>query len=176
MNRPSVIRVLLAVLAVSAEPVGGQATPAAALSLPLNGALVCQAIPDPQGTILEFTDSVQSFTKRETTLSYDTLGNPLQLVVLALGNPVQGRAVGQLVVVRFSPKAEGATTSVNGYDPNLVLPLLSAEDSIDNLPPGWKEATATEVQRARCLALDFWKRRCGKDVPRPTPAGPPTTE
>jgi len=173
MSQAKASAIVWTVLAVSGAEIQAQTIPVEPLSLPLKGAIVCDAIPFPEGMMLEFTDRGKSFSKRETTLGFDTLGNPLQMTLSAEGKSAGGRTVVHIVVVRFVPITEGAVAVVNGFDPSFRFPL---ERPGEKLPPGWKEATPKEVRQARSLALDFWERRCGKDLRFPGPTGPPITD
>jgi hypothetical protein len=173
MKRAKVRAIVWTVLAISGVEIQAQTTPVEPLSPPLNETIVCEATPDPEGIILEFTDRGRSFSKRETTLGFDAAGTPRQISLSAQSKSLDGRTVHHIVVVRFGPLDEGAVAVVSGFDPNFRFPLERPDEKI---PPGWRVATRKEVKQARALALDFWERRCGKDRGFPSPPRPPSTD
>jgi len=168
-------RILLLVITFLARELAAQTPPIEPLAPPVSALMMCAFESDSSGVLLEFTDFGNTFRKRESTLFFDSSGTPRLMVVTAEGPGVEGKTVLHAIVVRFAPIAEGATTVFKGFDPNFRVPLLRPEDSVEKLPSGWSKITTEEVNQARQLASEFWKRRCSKVQKPARPTTPPIT-
>jgi hypothetical protein len=138
------------------------------LSPPAGQMLICKSLPvtpdDSADVVLQFMDGGESLGERKTTIAYDAAGTPLSLVLSTEGSTAPGQGMLHIIIIRFQPTAEGAHGTLDERQAGLMAPEVQDGDFKKSLPPGWNKTTPEEISRARDLAVDIWKRRCGKPV------------
>jgi hypothetical protein len=138
------------------------------LSPPAGQIMTCRAVQvsaeDSADVVLEFMDGGDAFGQRETRIAYKTSGTPVSLLVSAPESLVAGKRQVHIVIIQFVPTPQGAFGTLAEEKVELPKPRSDA------LPPGWNKASSADIERARSLALAFWKRRCKGEMTPPVGA------
>jgi hypothetical protein len=154
-------------LVVWLGPVGAQATAEIdPLVLP-NAVLLCRAKPvtpaDSAVFVFHYVDPVGTNGRRTTSIAFDSIGQPLYIVVTASQADINGDPLIYTVFARFFPKALGGRVNVRNQ-------RASPTDSLVPHPVSVKQdLTNGDIARAKDLADWFWAHRCknSTDFARP---------
>jgi hypothetical protein len=143
----------------------GRAQEAARIDpLRLPGAvLLCRSTPtgptDSAAFVFEYVDGNGSEGQRTSFAAFDSVGEPLYMMVSAPGQGARGERVTRAVVVRFIPNGLGERVVLPDA-PTSQAPPVGGADSVTRAKASTELLTDAEVAHARVLAEWFWEHRC----------------
>lgn len=156
---------VIGVLTMIALPHGrttAQAQKFDALSLPKPGLLACRVIvprkADSAAVVVTFSDESESFQSREMTAAFDSLGNPLALLVFAT-KQLGDSSYGESYILRLRAPIRGVHVSAIGKLPpgtSTTGPMPTPLSTETAKAP----ATEEDIHLARQLLKWAWDHRC----------------
>ena len=160
-------------LVAGAHRAVAQSRPPDPLRLPTSGTVICRAIPVMRGhavaVLLQVSEESDTLSGRESEFAFDSVGNPIFMVVSVSDSGEGERLNVHAIAVRFTPALEGyhrifaedSTGHAFIATDSASIPQ-TVQDGSGALPAHRTPLRDDEFIEARQLAHWAWNHRCGK--------------